>query len=172
MNNQMKIGLIIVSAILLIVCIKAIVTELPQEIKSKEQIKYNSTAIQTYLYIEGMKSPRVDVIDNLQQLYDYAYTFSDNELDLQFKKYTNSYFEDNILLIVTIQEGSSSITNSVAGIEKTNGKTINIKTNRKVPQTGDTVMAMSHLVIELDSKYMKNIEKVLVNKKQVDVYYN
>lgn len=170
MNRQMKIGLAIISAILLIVCMKVIITELPKEIKNKEQISYNSMSIKTSLYIEGMESPRIDVIEDLQGLYDYLYTFANDELELQFKKYYNSYFDDKVILVLTIQEGSSSIDNNISDVIKTNSKTINIKVNRKVPQVGTADMAMSHLIIEVDKKHMENIQKILVNGKEVTIY--
>ena len=73
MNDQIKICLIIIFVILLLVCARVIITDLPEEIKSKEKVDYTAYSVNTQIYREEMKSPRIDKITDLQQLYNYLY---------------------------------------------------------------------------------------------------
>lgn len=165
MNKQLKIGLVIIFVILLLVCVRVAVTELPKEMERKGEISYRAYNVKTHLYIEQMQSPQIDVLDTLQQLYDYSNVFSAQNLDEKLDKYTNTFFDNKSLIVITIQEGSGSITNSIGNVRKTNASTLDVTVNRKVPEVGTMDMAMHHLIIEVSKKDMKNITNILVNGK-------
>lgn len=165
MNQQTKIGIIVVFVILFLVCVKVIVTELPKEIGEREIIQYKADSIKTHLYIEDMQKTKVDVIANIQQLYNYNNVFDAQNLNMKLEQYTKDFFNNNNLIIVTIQDGSGSISNSVGDVIRKDKSTIDIIVNKKVPEVATADMAMSHLIIEINKSYLKNITNILVNGK-------
>lgn len=165
MSEQAKVGLIVIFSILFLVCVKVIVTDFPKEMEQRGDIKYSAKSIKTHIYIEDMSSPRIDVISNLQQMYDYSNRFYDENLRVELNKYTNEFFDNNSLIIVTIQEGSGSINNIVTDVKRVNTSTLDIIINRDVPQVGTADMAMSHLIIELNTSNLAKINNISINGK-------
>ncbi len=165
MNEQTKIGLIAIFSILFLICVKVIITDLPKEMEQRGFIEYKADSIKTHIYLENMRNPRVDVIYNMQDLYNYSNVFEADNLNIKLDTYTSDFFNKNSLIIITIQESSGSISNSVLDVKKINSSTIDVIVNRKVPEVGTMDMAMSHLIIELSKSSLKNVTDILINGK-------
>lgn len=164
MNDQIKICLIIIFVILLLVCARVIITDLPEEIKSKEKVDYTAYSVNTQIYKYGMISPRIDKITDLQQLYNYLYEFEDEQIEQRLEKYNNNYFANKGLIIVTIQEESSEVKNTLSSVNKVKNN-IDIKIDRKRPQTVIFDTSMNHFIIEVKKDVITNAQKILVNGK-------
>ena len=164
MNDQIKICLIIIFVILLLVCARVVITDLPKEIKSKEKVDYTAYSVNTQIYKEGMKSPRIDKITDLQQLYNYLYEFENEQIEQRLEKYNNKYFSEKGLIIVTIQEESSEVKNTLSSVNKVKNN-IDIKIDRKRPQTVIFDTSMNHFIIEVKKDVITNAQKILINGK-------
>lgn len=116
-------------------------------------ITYNSKSIQTHLYIDNFNSPSVDIIKSLSDLEKYKVKYNVDKLYSSLEKYNESYFNNNVLVIVNIQESSGSNTNKIDRIAKDKDfNRMDIFVKRDVAEIGTTDMAMWHLLAEIDKK--------------------
>lgn len=165
MNKQTKISLVIIGVILLLVCVRVLVTDLPREMQQMEIIPFRAETIKTHIYMEDFQSPGINCVNTMQELYNYSNVFSEYNLDEKLDGYGDSFFKENSLIIITLQEGSGSITNTVSDIKRVNKSTIDITVNRKTPQVGTMDMAMNHVIIEVNKLDIRNITNILINGK-------
>jgi hypothetical protein len=116
-------------------------------------ITFSSKSIQTHIYIDSFNSPSVDIIKSLSDLEKYKVKYNDETLYSSFDKYSKSYFSNNVLVIVNIQESSGSNTNKIDRIAKDKAfNRIDIFVKRDVAGIGTADMAMWHLIAEIDKK--------------------
>ncbi len=98
---------------------------------------FDGTNKLTRFYQEAGKGYQFDVS------YDSAMSFAE-----VIEKYDSSYFEENALIIVHIEEVSGSIRHTVESLEKVNGR-LEVKIKRHVPETGTDDMADWFAIIEV-----------------------
>lgn len=80
-------------------------------------------------------------------------------------KYTDGYFNDNLIVLVTLEEPSGSISHKVKDISNDNEK-MNVAIERTVPEVGTTDMAQWHIIIELiKADYHDQTINVTLNQK-------
>jgi len=125
-------------------------------------MKFDSKNIQTHLYIDDFKSPSVDIIDSVNDIKKYKKNFNDTKLNSALDEYTSNYFNNKVLVIVTIQESSGSNSNKVDRVYKTGNYKINISVQRKTAEIGTDDMAMWHLLVELDKDDIGNITDITI----------
>ena len=65
------------------------------------------------------------------------------------EKYTETYFKDNVLIMILAEENSGSNRHKVTGITSEDG-VLFIQVERLIPQVGTTDMAQWHLLVEID----------------------
>ena len=63
--------------------------------------------------------------------------------------YDETFFQENYLIFVLLEEGSGSIRHQVSGVERTEDKKLAISIDREVPETGTDDMAQWHIILEL-----------------------
>ena len=81
-----------------------------------------------------------------QRLQDHYYL--EENVDMPFSDYNDSYFEENILYVALIVEGSGSVRHNVLDIECDNN-TMTVTIERLVPECGTCDMAQWHLFVEV-----------------------
>lgn len=104
--------------------------------------------------------PQFDVIKDITHLENYNKnkTLGINEDFLKAtEKYTEEFFEDNILFIAHAEEGSGSNTHKVTKVTKVNGKT-NIYIETITPEVGTCDMAYHRIVVELKKSDTENTD--------------
>jgi len=116
--------------------------------------------IRTNGYIDGAKYPVVTVIsskeeleqyyDNYKGTYDFSSkSFVSSDTTIGFidviADYSDSFFAENYLVLVLLEEPSGSIRHRVEGIDGNGGITI----SRLLPEVGTADMAEWHIIIEL-----------------------
>ncbi len=138
--------------------------DIPEEyLNNFKDINFNSTNIQTHLYIDNFVNPSVDIIKSTNDLENYKTKYIDDKLHSSLKNYTESYFNNKVLVIVNIQESSGSNTNEVDRISKLEElNRIDIFVKKDVPQIGTTDMAMWHLLVEIDKKDFGNTDSISI----------
>lgn len=130
-------------------------------INDYKKIKFNSRNIQTHLYVKSFVNPRTDIIKSENDLSKYKKIFKNDTLYETLDIYKEDYFIDKILVIVTLQESSGSITNKVDTIEKSsNGNNINVFVKRSAPEIGTDDMAIWHLLIEINNNDLGDLNSV------------
>lgn len=128
-----------------------------------KNITFATSSIQTHLYIENFDGPKVDVLKSKGDVTKYLEKFNDSKLALDLNSYPEEYFNDKLLVLVTLQESSGSNTNIVDRVSKlVDSGTIDIFVKRNVAQIGTTDMAMWHLIIELDKSDVSDTDKFQV----------
>lgn len=129
----------------------------------KTFIDFTPQYIRTNGYHEDVEYPVVKIIRSVDELNAY-YRENKDRYDLERKdkvysdttigfldacdKYDEAYFEDRILVIVLLEEGSGSIRHNVDNVKLgTDGK-LYISIRRDVPEVGTDDMAEWHILIE------------------------
>jgi len=126
-------------------------------------IKFDTKSIQTHLYNDNYVAPTKDIITSVSDIKKYQETYKETNLDLSLNAYTEDYFNDKVLVIVTIQESSGSTTNKVGSIFKADNLTsLDIMVDRKVAEIGTDDMATWHLLVEIDKSTFGNTDTISV----------
>lgn len=126
----------------------------------KDEISFEVQYVQTNGVAENVNYPLFQSITSEEELQEYYkdnmdnYNFSDSlgtsvSFTTAIDKYDSNYFEDSFLIVVLLEENSSTIFHKVTDITE-DGKIVIEKT---VPDDGNTDIANWHLLIELDKKY-------------------
>lgn len=105
------------------------------------------------------------------ELYDYGYELLAPEPTVPFyayEVYNDEYFEDNILVLILVEEGSGSIRRRVTDVTKQNGS-LEIGVDVLTTGWGTDDMAYWTLFIELDKSFEVTYDKVTVENKLVYV---
>ena len=152
------------------------------ELVDRQAHKYDAQYIRTNSYHEGTPYPSVKVIHSVEELNTY-YEANKGLYDLERKekvysdttigfldacdKYDAAYFEEQILILVLLEEGSGSIRHEVTGVEttETSGKQeLLIHIERKVPESGTDDMAEWHIFVEPEKDVtVRDEAEILVN---------
>lgn len=126
-------------------------------------VNYEYKNIQSHLYIEGIPSEKADIIRSTADLNKYTEIFDDSTLKYELNNYTDEYFKDKALVIVTIVESSGSNTNSIYRVaKKENGTSLYVFIDREKSEFGTADMAMWHLLVEVNKADIQNIGKVVI----------
>lgn len=131
----------------------------------EEDILFEVQYIRTDGYHEGINYPIVKVIRSVEELSDYykankdkynlGYNsgFSDDKTGFldACSRYDNTYFENKILLIILLEEGSGSNRHKVNKLSYLDDGTLVVNIERIVPEIGTCDMAQWHILIELEA---------------------
>lgn len=101
---------------------------------------------------QGPRNPAYTVISSMNELNQYTRNFNRGshwltEYENAISKYSDSYFRDNFLLIVLLEENSGSNRHKVERVDK-NGDII---IERLIPEIGTSDMATWSIIIELNN---------------------
>lgn len=126
-------------------------------------IGFDARYIRTDGYHEGVRYPVVRIIRSAWELSEYyeankeAYGLGRNDsvssdttigfLDA-CDKYDDAYFEDHVLVMVLLEEGSGSVRHQVRSVHMSAGGRCHIYIDRIVPEAGTCDMAQWHILIE------------------------
>jgi hypothetical protein len=120
------------------------------------EIIFNAYYIRTNPMVQAVKYPSVTVVSSKAELeqyylerYDvsaYPYLEQSSELKDAVASYSEHYFQDKILVIVLLEEGSGGIRHNVEKIEADG----TILISRIVPEMGTADMAEWNIILELD----------------------
>jgi len=153
-------------------------SEVSKEI-TKKIIDFNAQYIRTNGYHEEIEYPIVKIIRSKEELdkyynvYKYSYFLESRKpmyhdetigfLDAA-KEYNDAYFENKILVMVLLEEGSGSIRHKVDSIEYSTDGKMNINILRIIPEIGTEDMAQWHILIvpEMNTETL-NESDVFVN---------
>lgn len=124
-----------------------------------DRIEFDARYIRTGGILSGAQSPIIKIVSSKTELeriyreeYDlsaYPYLDQNTEFANAVKSYSESYFENNFLLLVSLEESSGSIRHDVEKIEADGTITI----NRLIPEVGTDDMAYWIILIELDNDF-------------------
>lgn len=135
----------------------------PAENKLEDK-DFDAQYIRTDGYHDNIKYPKVTVITSKDELDEYYNANKDlyfldhvdkvySDTTIGFidacEKYDNEYFEDNILILVLLEEGSGSIRHEVKSV-KTSGSNVEIDIEVNIPEECTDDMAEWHIMIEAD----------------------
>lgn len=164
---------------------KVDVTEKTEEKAQPESCSFEAQYIRTNGYHEDVKYPVVTLICSTDELRAYyeanrdkyslerrtGTIYSDSTIGFldACDKYDEKYFENQILVMVLLEEGSGSIRHEVEGVSTLDGEMI-VEIKTLVPEAGTEDMAEWHILIEpeagVDVKDADSIT-VLLNGKDV-----
>lgn len=126
-------------------------------------INFDAQYIRTDGYHEGVQYPVVKIIRSVGELNayyeankeEYSLGRNDNvssDTTIGFldacDRYDNAYFEDHILVMVLLEEGSGSNRHEVQAVHMSAGGQCRIDIDRIVPEAGTCDMAEWHILIE------------------------
>jgi len=139
--------------------------ESPEESKKTgTKVNWRAQYIRTNGYQPDGIFPRAQTINSLQELKDYYNTWHEvfylerrekvhSDTAIGFldacDQYDETFFEDNYLIFVLLEESSGSIGHEVRGVQQTADKKISISIDRKIPKVGTCDMAEWHIILEL-----------------------
>lgn len=143
-------------------------------------VTFAAQYIRTDGYHEGASFPRVVIIRTLDELQKY-YDENCEIFDLERKetvysdttigfldacdKYDAAYFEENILLMVLLEEGSGSIRHEVTDVFTYESGELNIALKTISPEIGTCDMAQWHIMIELSKVCATDTANIYINGK-------
>lgn len=126
-------------------------------------VEFNAQYIRTNGYVDGVTYPITTVIDSREEL-DAYYAVNRDTYDMERKEevasdstigfldaidqYDDAYFQDNVLVLVLVEEGSGSIRHEVTEVKQMD-TVIEIRIKRDVPEMGTDDMAEWHIMVEL-----------------------
>lgn len=126
-------------------------------------IDFDAQCIRTDGYREDAQYPAVRIIRSVRELTAY-YEANKEEYDLERKdnaysdmtagfldacdRYDGAYFEDHILIMVLLEEGSGSVRHKVQSVHMSAGGRCCVYIDRVVPEVGTDDMAEWHILIE------------------------
>lgn len=121
----------------------------------KTEVEFSAQYVRTDGYQEFGDYPYISVIHSVEELE--AYTKEQDEIyhletDKEYidacVRYDSSYFEDQILIFVLLEEPSGSNRHKVTAVSMENEKNMIIEIETIVPEWGDDDMAEWHIMIE------------------------
>lgn len=129
----------------------------PADVKT---LNSNVQYIRTDGYLDGARYPMVKIIRSKDQLDEYCnanknlYQFETSETDTFIdacKRYDDTYFQQQILVLVLLEESSGSNRHKVQRVSLENDKELTVEMERIVPEVGTCDMAEWHIIIELEA---------------------
>lgn len=129
----------------------------------ENSVSFISRYIRTDGYDEDAKYPDVKIIRSVGELYEY-YSANKDKYNLERKdevysdttigfwdacdKYDEAYFENQILVMVLLEEGSGSVRHNVESVKVAQDDKLYISICAVVPEVGTCDMAEWHILIE------------------------
>lgn len=117
----------------------------------KSFIDFNTQYIRTDGYYEDVKYPIVKVIRSVDQLNEYL-NANEDKITAQFidacKKYDETYFKKQILVMVLLEENSGSNRHNVDNVKLASDGKLYISIRTIIPEVGTCDMAQWHILIE------------------------
>lgn len=133
------------------------------EVLDAAPVKYDAQYIRTNGYHEGAEYPVAKIIRSVDELNDY-YKANKDKYDLErhekvysdttigfldaCDKYDETYFENQILIMVLLEEGSGSNRHKVESVKVSSDGTLYVSISSIVPEVGTCDMAEWHILIE------------------------
>lgn len=129
----------------------------------KTFVEFETQYIRTNGYREGIEYPVIKIIRSVQELNDY-YEANKEIYDLERRedpssdnsigfldacdKYDEAYFEDQILVMVLLEEGSGSNRHNVDNVKISSDGKLYVSISSIIPEAGTYDMAEWHILIE------------------------
>ena len=131
-----------------------------------DPVKYDAQYIRTNACHEGTEYPAARIIRSVEELNAY-YNTNKNKFDLErhdqvytdstigfldaCDKYNEAYFENQILVMVLLEEGSGSNRHEVDSVKASSDGKLYVDISSIVPEVGTCDMAQWHILIELEA---------------------
>ncbi|MBQ8600201.1 MAG: hypothetical protein IJ407_02320 [Clostridia bacterium] len=151
-----------ISLLLLSSCSDINVNEDPQ-LPIESEVQFESSYIRTNGYHEDIGYPAIRVMrsaedltsyyEQYKDLYDFDAGWDGIPLMEAIEKYNATYFEDQVLLMVLLEEPSGSNRHKVNSLCKNSQGEIEIAIETMVPESGTDDMAEWHLMIEPEAGF-------------------
>jgi len=109
-----------------------------------------------------MLSPSVNIITDGIGLKKYTSMYNDEQLKTNVVEFDEIYFSEKALIIIAIQEISSSNINNVVKVVKVDDKVILCQIERHITLVGTSDMAMNYIIIQVDNKDIASVETAIV----------
>ncbi len=123
---------------------------------TQTDMAFSATSYRSHNTPSGIKFPQIRVIKSVEDLNNYVKEFN-NEFSKECEKYDEEYFKGKPLIVVILEEGSSSITHTVTALKMSDDGKLYVYTDVNVPEAGDCAMAYWHILIEPDKEITDDI---------------
>ena len=124
---------------------------------TQTDITFSATSYRSHNTPSGIKFPQIRVIKSIEDLNNYVKEFN-NEFAEECEKYDEEYFKGKPLIVVILEEGSSSITHTVTALKRADSGGLYAYIDVNLPETGDSDMAYWHIFIELENRIIDYID--------------
>ena len=124
---------------------------------TQTDITFSATSYRSHNTPSGIKFPQIRVIKSVEDLNEYVKEFN-NEFSEECNKYDEKYFKGKPLIVVILEEGSSSITHTVTALKRADSGGLYAYIDVNLPETGDSDMAYWHIFIELENRIIDYID--------------
>ena len=121
-----------------------------------DPVNFDAQYIRTNACHEGTEYPSAKIIRSVEELNAY-YNANKGKFDLEHgfldacDKYDEVYFENQLLVMVLLEEGSGSNRHEVASVKASSDGTLYVDISSIVPEVGTCDMAQWHILVELDA---------------------
>lgn len=154
MKKQSCLLLIVILMLALVSCAKK-----PEDAAGSQVVRtavgFSAQYVRTNGYQEFAEFPQVAVLRSVEELQTYSeekqdvYNLSNDDEYLDVcKRYDASYFENQIVIFVLLEEPSGSNRHKVTGVSLENNEELIIEIDTIVPESGTDDMAEWHIMIE------------------------
>lgn len=123
---------------------------------TQTDMTFSATSYRSHNTPSGIKFPQIRVIKSVEDLNNYVKEFN-NEFSKECEKYDEEYFKGKPLIVVILEEGSSSITHTVTDLKMSEDGKLYVYIDVNVPECGDCAMAYWHILIEPDKEITDDI---------------
>ena len=124
---------------------------------TQTDMAFSATSYRSHNTPSGIKFPQIRVIKSVEDLNNYVKEFN-NEFSKECEKYDEEYFKGKPLIVVILEEGSSSITHTVTALKRADSGGLYAYIDVNLPETGDSDMAYWHIFIELENRIIDYID--------------
>lgn len=124
---------------------------------TQTDMAFSATSYRSHNTPSGIKFPQIRVIKSIEDLNNYVKEFN-NEFAEECEKYDEEYFKGKPLIVVILEEGSSSITHTVTALKRADSGGLYAYIDVNLPETGDSDMAYWHIFIELENRIIDYID--------------
>lgn len=155
------------------------------EIADREIEPINAQAIRTDIIDWDSSYDEIVIIDSFDKLESY-YEKNKDMFDLEhkekvyadttigfvdtFETYNEEWFENNVLLMAVVEEGSGSIRHSLCNVIKTANGDILINYERIIPELCTDDMACWHIMVGVSKEYYNDLTCIFANGENVYEY--
>lgn len=125
-------------------------------------VAFTSLYVKTAASFSSMLSPSVNIITDGIGLKKYTSMYNDEHLKTNLVEFDEIYFSEKALIIIAIQETSSSNINNVVKVLKIDDKVVLCQIERHIAVVGTCDMAMNYIIIQVDNEDIDNVETAIV----------